>query len=205
MPALRGFLLRTLVWLPICFAAWYFLSVLFTPMLAALVGAALGGLFQSVIDGVVADGNALAVLTSIEVGVSPDSPAGEVVFEVNPLKYGYCVPFYTALVLATDADDLMRVLHWLIGMAILLAVQVFGIGTEILKVIAFQLGDQGRSALGFAPWGYEALVLAYQLGYLILPPVVPVMLWLGQFGRRVADTSLFDRTQDAPGPGEPTG
>jgi hypothetical protein len=202
MPAVRSFLLSTLIWLPICFAAWYFFSILFTPALAVLVGAALGGLFPSVIDRVVADGNALAVLTFI--GLSSDSPGGELVFEVNPLKYGYCVPLYTALVLATKTDDLMRALHWLTGMAILLVVQVFGIGTEILKIVAFQLGDAGPSALDFAPWGYDALVLAYQLGYLIFPPVVPIMLWLGQFGRHLADTSLFDGARKSPAPSDPT-
>jgi hypothetical protein len=177
----RGFLLRTLIWLPICFGAWYFLSILVTPPLAALVHAALGTSFPSVIERVTSDGNSLSVLTRIQ-PMTASAPSGELLFELNPLKYGYCVPLYTALVLATDADDWMRVLHWVLGMAVLLAVQVFGIITEILKVIAFQLGAPGRSALDFAPWGYEVLVFAYQLGYLILPPVVPIMLWLGQFG-----------------------
>ena len=136
--------------------------------------------FPSVIERVLADGNSLTVLTRIQPAAT--DRAGELLFDLNPLKYGYCVPLYTALVLATDGDDLVRALHWLLGMVVLLAVQVFGISAEILKVIAFQLGADGRAALDFAPWGYETLVLAYQLGYLILPPVLPIMLWLGQFG-----------------------
>lgn len=180
MSALRGFLLRTLIWLPICFGAWYFLSILFTPPLAALVDTVLSAGFPSVIERVLADGNSLTVLTRIQPAAT--DRAGELLFDLNPLKYGYCVPLYTALVLATDGDDLVRALHWLLGMVVLLAVQVFGISAEILKVIAFQLGADGRAALDFAPWGYETLVLAYQLGYLILPPVLPIMLWLGQFG-----------------------
>jgi hypothetical protein len=180
MTALRGLLLRTLIWLPICFGAWYFLSILFTPALAALVDTLLSAGFPSVIERVLADGNSLTVLTRIQPAAADG--AGELLFDLNPLKYGYCVPLYTALVLATDADDGRRVVHWLLGMAVLLAVQVFGISTEILKVIAFQLGPDGADALDFAPWGYDALALAYQLGYLILPPVVPIMIWLGQFG-----------------------
>jgi hypothetical protein len=180
MGPLRGFLLRTLVWVPICFVAWYFLSIVFTPPLAGLVDAALRGSFPSVIERVVADGNSLTVLTWIR-PTGSNARAGELLFDLNPLKYGYCVPLYTALVLATDADDHVRVLHWLLGMVVLLVVQVFGISTEILKVIAFQLGADGRAALDFEPWGYDALALAYQLGYLMLPPVVPIMMWLVQF------------------------
>lgn len=192
---LRGFLLRTLVWLPICFAAWYFLSILFTPPLASLVDMALATTFPAAVERVVADGNAFAILTRIQPKAA-HMPAGELVFELNPLKYGYCVPLYTALVLATDAEDLPRVLHWLLGMAVLAVVQVFGITTEVLKIIAFQLGEEGRLALGFAPWGYEVLALAYQLGYLILPAVVPIMLWLGQFGHAHAG-SLVDNPEDS--------
>jgi hypothetical protein len=181
MSPLRGFLLRTLIWLPICFGAWYFLSILFTPPLAALVDALLGAGFPSVIERVLADGNSVTVLTRIQPAAA--GGAGELLFDLNPLKYGYCVPFYTALVLATDADDLVRAQHWIFGMAVLLAAQVFGISTEILKVIAFQLRPDGPAALDFSPSSYETLALAYQLGYLILPPVLPIMMWLGQFGR----------------------
>lgn len=191
MSPLKGFLLRTLVWLPICFAAWYFFSILFTPPLASLVDMALATTFPAAVERVVADGNAVAILTRIQ-PTAADAPAGELVFELNPLKYGYCVPLYTALVLATDAEDMPRLLHWLLGMAVLVVVQVFGIAAEVLKVIAFHLGEEGRTALGFAPWGYEALALAYQLGYLILPPVAPIMLWLGQFGQAQAGSLLYD-------------
>jgi hypothetical protein len=187
--SLRGFLLRTLVWLPICFAAWYYLSILFTPPLASLVDAALTGLFPQVIEGISADGNMLAVQTRVAVAAAGGA-AGDLLFELNPLKYGYCVPLYTALVLATAAPDGLRMLRWLFGILVLAAVQVFGIGTEALQAVAFQLGEEGRAALRFAPWGYEALALAYQLGYLILPPVVPIMLWLGQFGETVEAAKL---------------
>jgi hypothetical protein len=181
MSPLQGFLLRTLVWLPTCFGAWYFLAILFTSPLAALADAVLGASFPAVIERVLPDGNSITVVTRIQPVTA--NAAGELLFELNPLKYGYCVPLYTALVLATDADDWARILRWLVGMAVLLAAQVFGISTEILKIVAFQFGPDGRAALGFEPWGYEILALAYQLGYLILPPVLPIMMWLGQFGR----------------------
>ena len=71
--------------------------------------------------------------------------------------------------------------RWLWGMLVLFGVQIFGVSTEILKILAFGAGVEAQKLLGFSAWGYEFLALAYQLGFLVLPPVVPVMLWFGQF------------------------
>ena len=102
------------------------------------------------------------------------------------MKYGYCVPLYTGLVLATPAEDAAKALRWVVGMALLTAVQVFGVGTEILKIIAFQLGAQARETLDLPAWGHELLALSYQLGYLILPAVAPIAIWLAQFRNQLA-------------------
>lgn len=183
MSPLNKFLLQVLLWLPICFAAWYFLSILFTGPLASIVGALMTWIYPAIIERVAQDGNGLIVITHLVVSMSADDggAAGEILFELNPLKYGYCVPLYTALVLATPGDYGTKVMRWLIGNIILLAVQVFGVSAEILKLLAFEVGDEASAMLGFSAWGYEAVALAYQLGSLILPPVVPIMIWFGQF------------------------
>jgi hypothetical protein len=181
--ALSRFLLRVLLWLPVCFGAWYFLSVLFTLPLALMVDALMGWVFPNLVEGVTQKGNELTVVTRAVVSVHAGSGArtGDILFELNPLKYGYSVPLYTALVLAVPGEDSHKTLRWLVGMLILLAVQVFGVATEILKVLALDLGEEGRELLGFPAWGYEGVVLAYQLGFLILPPVAPIAIWFGQF------------------------
>jgi hypothetical protein len=76
-------------------------------------------------------------------------------------------------------------------MLLLTAVQVFGIATEILKTLAFQLTPEAQALLGFTNLGYEGLALAYQFGFLILPPAVPIVLWFAQF--RPAVSGLLDR------------
>lgn len=187
--SLRPFLLGTLLWLPLCFAIWYFCSILFAAPLAAVETALLSSLFPEVIEGVVRNGNELTVLTLVEVPTLTGAPRGEILFDLDPQKYGYCVPLYTALVLATPGDDTKKLLRWLLGMLILGVVQTFGIAAETLKVIAFQLGEPGAMALALPSWGNEVLVLAYQLGSLILPSVVPIMLWLVQF-RAIAGIGL---------------
>ncbi len=188
MSGLQRFILRVLVWLPICFGAWYFLSILFVVPLAASIDALMTGLFPALIERVGPSGNQLEVITHLAVTVpaAHGTATGDVVFTLNPLAYGYCVPLYTALVLATPGDDGVRALRWLVGMLMLFGVQLFGVATALLKVLAFQMHADARAMLGFAPWGYELLALAYQIGYLILPPVVPLVTWLGQFQDAVA-------------------
>lgn len=179
MPSLHGFLLRTLIWLPICFAGWYFASILFTIPLRGLAELALTRSFPAVFSAVAQDGNALVIVTNLS--ANADGRAGELVFSINPLKYGYCVPMFTALVLATlGIEDSRAALNWLLGMLILTATQVFGISAEALKIVAFQLNAEARELLGFSAWGYELLAVAYQFGYLILPPVTPILIWLVQ-------------------------
>ena len=75
----------------------------------------------------------------------------------------------------------MKWARWFVGMLLLIPIQVWGISTSIIKTLAFDLGPEARAQLGFAPWGYNLIALAYQFGYLILPPVAPIAIWLGQF------------------------
>lgn len=186
---LRPFLIGVVLWLPPCFAAWYYMAILTSPGLAFIGDWLFPWLWPEAVAGVAAAGINLDVVTRLGIdGVSAVGLSGvgtgELIFELNPLKLGYSVPLYTALVLAVPSDDPggRKLLAWLFGMTILVLTQVFGIGAEILKILAFDLGDQARPLLGFNSWGYELVVVGYQIGTLILPSVVPIMLWFGQFG-----------------------
>ena len=78
------------------------------------------------------------------------------------------------------ADD--RGFSWVVffGLALLFPLQAWGIGFDILKTLAFDLGPEIRGRLDLAPWALEATALGYQFGTLVLPAVAPVALWLGQ-------------------------
>ena len=53
----------------------------------------------------------------------------------------------------------------------------------ILKTLAFDLAAAGGSAFAWSGGAREAIALGYQLGSLVLPGVVALMLW-GYFNRR---------------------
>ena len=115
MSALNRFLLRVLLWLPVCFGAWYFLSVLFTVPLALTVDALMGWVFPDLLEHVTQKGNELTVITRAVVSVQAESGArtGDILLELNPLKYGYSMPLYTALVLAVSGEEWPKTRRWL--------------------------------------------------------------------------------------------
>lgn len=83
-------------------------------------------------------------------------------------------------------QDSVRAARWLFGILLLTAAQVYGISAEALKIVAFELNAETRALLGFSRLGHDALALAYQFGYLILPPVAPIVIWLAQFRASLA-------------------
>lgn len=171
----------TLIWLPLCLAAWYYLSPILAPWLALPAQAVLTTFLPALITGIETLGPNLEVVTTLPTQTGQIS--GVLVFVLNPLKYSYSLPLYTALVLAvTVEDDWDKLLGWLLGVMILSAAAVAGISVEIVKILSFELGDQARAQLNFSQWHYDLTVLGYHSSTLILPSVLPVMLWLGQFG-----------------------
>jgi hypothetical protein len=105
---------------------------------------------------------------------------GEVVLTPNPMIYGYSLPLYVALVLATPVVEDRRWGQLFLGIGAIWLAQAFGVVAETLKLVAFDTGAQGQAALHATGLGAEAIALCYQFGYLILPAILPPVLWLAQ-------------------------
>jgi hypothetical protein len=186
---IKGFMLRALVWLPICFAVWYYSSILFVAPLARTLDLLSTTLLPQLVSAVEAYGNKLQVILTLQAQDTSTGVlrTGDMLFEIDPLIYGFSVPLYTVLVLASRAPDARRFGAWLIGVTILFGVQILCVQTEILKVVAIDLAAETQPLLGIPRWGFEAIGIGYQLGFLILPSVTPIALWLYQFRDVVMD------------------
>ncbi len=99
-------------------------------------------------------------------------------FLVNALKYGYCIPLFTALLLATPGLWWRKVKIWLMGLLILQLVQAWGVSFEVLKILLFDQCPQAPGMLGYGFLSLNGTGLAYQFGFLILPAVSPVVIWM---------------------------
>lgn len=186
---ITGFALRVVLWLPLCFGGWYFATILIAVALAATLDVAMTWILPDVVAGVARRGNELLVLLRVE-ALDPASqavaPTSVMAHPIDAVKYGYGIPLYTALLLAAPGGESEKMARWLVGLAILLLVQWFGLAVEILKDLVFSL-EAARAWLGASELSREILALAYQLGYLILPSLTPVLVWSLQFRRYMSE------------------
>jgi hypothetical protein len=169
---LGSFALRTLLWLPPCLAAWHWSAKYHAAIAGGLARLLLDFLRPGVISAVEQPEMDLAFVTTINVA----QEAGRIavlVPEVNPLHYTYGLAFFLALMLAARA-------RWwtiLAGAAVLLPFQAWGIAFDFLAQVGIKLGPAVSAQAGLGGWRVEASAIGYQIGTLILPTLVPVVLW----------------------------
>jgi hypothetical protein len=115
------------------------------------------------------------------VSAGPNGPGGIGVIEptINPMVYAYSLPLFGGLAMATPLTTRRRLFQFAVALAVIWTSQAFGIVAESLKTLALDAGSEGAAAVARAGLAPNAIALAYQFGYLILPAVVPVALWIG--------------------------
>jgi hypothetical protein len=179
---LQRFLLAVLAWLPLCFFFWWWVSGVWLWVPVHLAAVVLTHGWPTLFEAVVQHGAEMEVATRVLVNAGPGMPggAGQLLLTPNPLAYGYALPLYVALVLATPLEEDRRWRQLLLGVGAIWLAQAFGVVTECLKLLGFDSGDVGTAAIASAGLNREAIALCYQFGYLILPAVLPPVLWLGQ-------------------------
>ncbi|MGZ5618479.1 MAG: exosortase H-associated membrane protein [Usitatibacter sp.] len=171
-PSLGRFVLRTFLWLPPCFAAWYF-SAHYSAAAAGALARLWVGLFNSnIVSTVEQPAMDLIFVTTLEVHPAAGQTA-VVLPEVNPLLYTYGLPLFLALMLAARA----RWWKIAIGAVALLPFQSWGIAFDFMMQVGIQLGPEVALQAGFSARQREVIALGYQVGSLILPTLAPVAAW----------------------------
>lgn len=184
---LKGFLLAVVVWLPLAFLGWAVLSSALVYVPGMVTGWVLSGAWPSLFESVSHSGADWQVATTLMVR-QPGSPVlGQLVFDLSPMMYGYSLPLFFGLAMATDLSPLQRSVQCLITLPILWLMQIFGMVGGALKIVIFDTGPQGTAAAATAGLSADVVALCYQFGYLILPAVVPVVMWV-VLNRRFIDT-----------------
>jgi hypothetical protein len=171
-PSLGRFILATFAWLPPSFAAWYLTS----PFHAALASAP-ARLLVSLLDGTLVSaverqGSMLVFVTRLQV----PADAGQIALvtpEVNALLYTYGIALFLALMLASRA----RWWKLLLGAVLLVPFQGWGIAFDFLAQVGVRLGPDVALQAGLVGWRRELIAFGYQLGSLVLPGIMPVIVW----------------------------
>jgi hypothetical protein len=191
------FALRAALWLPLSFVVWFSLAPLWVLPPAVLARNVLLGfwpdLFTALAQGgdlldasgrVVSHAGYLLTLTTsivVHVPASGGGPGGVGVLEptLNPMVYAYSLPLFCGLAMATPLTGRRRLFELAVAFVVIWLAQAFGIVAESLKFVAVEAGAEGAAATAKAGLSANAIALAYQFGYLILPAVVPAALWIG--------------------------
>jgi len=182
------FVLRALAWLPVAFAVWYFAAPLLLWPAKLLVEAIARLWFADIIRGVEQTGAIYTFVTTLKPGQAT-AASGAVAIDVNALLYSFGLPLYAALVLAA------REPHWprnlAIGYAVILPFVAWGVLADFPKTVAIAAGPLVASQTGFSAWQREVIAFAYQFGSLILPTVVPAIVWV------ITHRRMFERLRSA--------
>ncbi|MDR0248035.1 MAG: hypothetical protein LBI16_06570 [Burkholderiales bacterium] len=172
---LLHFVLITFAWLPLMFAVWYFAApILIFP--AKLLAQAFTQLaFDDLVKQVLMESRDLVFVTSLRPGEAMPSNA-VVSVEVNALLYSFGLPMLAALILAAREKGGWKKL--LIGYLVIVPFITWGVTADFLKNINFSAGPFVASQVGFSSLQREIVAFAYQFGTLILPTVIPAIVWV---------------------------
>lgn len=168
--SLGTFALRLLPWLPACFAAWWLLAPAQSAASGWIARAVLRMFERGLVEAIERSGSTLAFVTTIQARVRGSD--GVLVPEVDAMVFGYGLPVFVALMLASRAAGARIAL----GAAALFLLQGLGVALACLAQLV-QAGAGPASAAGLAPWGSEAVAVAYQLASLVVPGAAPILLW----------------------------
>lgn len=190
-PTLGKFILHTLLWLPPCFAAWYFSAQHHAAVVGALARVLIDLFKSGLVTAVEQPGIKLVFETAIEMPIAPEQYA-VLTPEVNPLLYTYGLAFFIALMLAARAK------WWkiLAGAALLIPFQSWGIAFGFLVQVGILLGPAVSAQAGLSGGQTEIIALGYQIGSLIFPSLIPIVLWV-LFNRTFIENLLSSQAHSA--------
>ncbi len=186
--SLRKFSASALLWLAFALAIWYPLRAWMLLPAGWLAKQIMTTVFPAWVAGAELEGSSQVLLTHLRVWGS-GGRVGELTPEVNGLVYAYGAPLLAALLLASRT----RRLWWKLpaGLLALVPFQAWGICFAWLMQVAAIAGNETRDQTGFGPWTTNLIAAGYQFGFLILPTLVPVLVWFA-FDRRVLAEALIE-------------
>jgi hypothetical protein len=177
---LSELLILAFLWMIFGFMLWYYLSAFHGVPVRMLssqaLSAVLGSDFLSIIPN--PDRHYLFQVQTTIPFQFPDGSREALGFIVNPLIFGFGLPLLFGLVMASGVSMFRKIGVLLCGYVAVTLVQVWGVFWQSLKMLAFNFGEDARQVVMEAGVSEELIALCYQLGVLILPPLVPIILWV---------------------------
>jgi hypothetical protein len=181
------FVFLVFAWLACALFVWWFASALLAWPIALLAELVSRLALPDLVQAVEQHGDKITFVTSLHAANATVATAagGLVSDDIDVRHFTFGLPLLAALILAARAPHRGR--NLLIGYAVLLPFQTWGVIAEFLEDIAVGFGPGVASQTGFSVWQREAIAFAYQFGALILPTVVPAVVWVLMHRRLLED------------------
>lgn len=183
-----GFFLRAILWLVPSLALWYWAREWVVQPVAWLVERVMLLLFPGWVYGTEMEGTVIALLTTIPVPQRGGMVA-ELAPEANVLTYCYGLPMLLALLLASRSKGLWW--KFPLGALVIWMFQAWGVVFDLLVHVGVMASSFSAPITGFTRVHADVFAVGYQLGTLLLPTLVPMLLWL-RFERRFLGMVMFD-------------
>lgn len=198
---MRKQIFLALLYMPILFAVWYYCSPLIALVTSFLVapfsGWMSGGLITAVEStGLLVHGSVVVTAGTYGDLVVPVGQTAELNITARPMVYGYSIPLFFSLLFAFSTRPVAGYLKWLALLILLLGIG-FGTLMEMLKTVYFSLDP---ALLPNGPLGSlqsTLLAICYQLGALIFPSLLPVVLWFSLSGEEWFEQHFPSRKTDS--------
>ena len=181
------FIFLVFAWLACALFVWWFASALLAWPIALLAELVSRVALPDLVQAIEQHGDKITFITSLHAANATVSTAagGLVSDDIDVCHFTFGLPLLAALILAAGAPHRGR--NLLIGYAVVLPFQTWGVIAEFLEDIAVGFGPGVASQTGFSAWQREAIAFAYQFGALILPTVVPAVVWVLMHRRLLED------------------
>ncbi|WP_155986314.1 exosortase H-associated membrane protein [Thioalkalivibrio sp. ALE9] len=177
---LGRFFLQALIWLPIAFFFWYQVAWLFTLPSAWLSELLLNLIHPGTVEQIVGLGHETVIVTGFETATQDaqgNKATGQIVLPINPLIYSWNLPVLLALLFAAN-ERFFSIRKLILGYFLLVPAHAWGLTFDALRSLALRGGADIRNELGFTDWTLELIALGYQFGYLMLPFIAVVTIWI---------------------------
>ncbi|MBU2884328.1 hypothetical protein KO507_00965 [Gilvimarinus agarilyticus] len=190
-----GYFAKVLLWLPVFFVLWYFLSGFFN-IIPGLISQWVINLFdQGAVIALESSGKKIDYVTRYLTDVAGEERQGNVIVTINPLIYSWNIPVLMALCFAVS-DKLFSNARVILAVTALFPIHAWGLVAEFFLTIVFKSPPAVAGQIELVQWQKEAIALCYQFGYLMLPVIGAASLWF--IANRALVQQLIDQKQEQP-------
>ncbi|QKK01705.1 MAG: hypothetical protein HND55_02955 [Pseudomonadota bacterium] len=176
-PIKEMFLLAAL-YLPLGFFLWFFMASALMFPVGRLAELALVGFYPDLFEQIVQLGFQFEIQTRIIMTQQVEGQTAALNLVINPMIYAWGMALVFGLVMATPLSGRQRLFQIVVGIAVLVPVAAWGVFWEAWRDLAFLMGAEAAAAVRSSGLSPSVIALCYQLGFLVLPGVVPIAAWI---------------------------